>query len=56
MPKKKKYIPKYKEVKVAYEGRCPECKGELVFTEGSYYCPGCGFSEHDFSRVRKSKE
>jgi len=56
MLKKKKYNTKYKEVKVAYEGMCPECSGELVFTEGSFYCPQCGYSEHDFSRVQEGKE
>lgn len=45
---KTKYTPKFVTVKEKYEGKCPECKSQLIFAEASFYCPNCGFSEKDF--------
>jgi len=32
-----------------YKEHCPECGSRLVFSESSFFCPICGFSQADFS-------
>ncbi len=34
-----------KEVERAYIGQCPECSSNLVYQEGCFVCPGCGYTK-----------
>lgn len=39
---------KARQVLEKYKKYCPECGTSLVFSEASFYCPICGFSQEDF--------
>ncbi len=43
-----KYTDDRKSVTEKQSQMCPDCGAKLVFSESSFYCPVCGFSQSNF--------
>ena len=53
---KSKFDPRFVRVTDKYGGFCPDCGVRLFFTEGSFYCPCCGYNQGDYEVEVKEAE